>query len=97
MHHWRSRKTRPCFPLIVLSLDALLLRDQARLARGAGYRVRGQAVVTILAEIERRGCVLAPLLRAGDEAALWGSALAWEAGMRVLRPLSFRPRGTRPP
>lgn len=80
-----------------LSLDTLLLRDQARLARGAGYRVRGQAVVTVLAEVERQGCVLAPLLRAGHEAALWGPALAWEAATRVLRPVSFRPRGTRPP
>jgi hypothetical protein len=80
-----------------LSLDVLLLRDEARLARGAGYRVRGQAVVAVLAEIERKGCVLAPLLRAGDEAALWGSALAWEAATRVLRPLSFQPQGTRPP
>ena len=81
-----------------LSLDnTLLLRDQARLASGAGYRQRGQSVVTVLAEIERQGCVLAPLLRAGHEAGLWGSPLSWESATRVLRPLAFSSQGTRPP
>jgi hypothetical protein len=81
-----------------LGLPALVLREQAARMNGGGYRARGEAVVRVLGELERRGaCVLAPLLRAGHEAGLWGAPLQWEAARRVLRPLAFPASGTRPP
>ena len=81
-----------------LGVDTLLLRDHARrLGPGAGYRRRGKAATVVLAAVERDGCVLDSLQRAGHVAGLWGLPLTWEQSTRVLRAPAFPAFGTRPP
>jgi hypothetical protein len=83
---------------VALAVDTLLLNDQKKeISRHPGYRSRGGAVRSVLAELMKRPVGVADrLAAAGFTAGLWGPPFRFDLPPGVLRSVAFRPRSGLP-
>lgn len=73
-----------------LGVPTLVLIEQARQwTRARGYRERGAAIASVLAEMEASRRVSDRLMCAGTLGGLWGQPSRWSPGTRVLHRLPF--------
>jgi hypothetical protein len=81
----------------VLAIPTMTLLECVRMiATKPGFRSRGRAILTVLAEIPLASA-LRRLIVTGHLAELWGPPLLWDVRAQVLRPLTFQRSGTDPP
>ena len=82
----------------VLVVALLIMMEQLRLVVAQpGYRSRGAAICAVLASLPRTPSTPDRLLAAGHIAGLWGQPLRWDGDHCALRPVPYRPGGTRGP